>query len=266
MDELELLVEAICRSAKYRHVCPEVIRSIGAHELVSRQNWKKALKATKNKLHQVGGAYFDMALDYDSWLRRLQDAAASADSHALRSTCAEMMKCQSSTRERLTILDHFYAELLAGLAPPRVVLDIACGLHPLAIPWIPLDSGAEYYAYDIYTDLVQFLNAFLSVAGVSGQAEARDVVQSPPTREADVAFVFKSLPCLEQLDRTAGQRLLEAIRVPHVFVSFPVRSLGGRDKSMLRNYEAHFWQIAAGKGWSVQRFLFATELVFRISK
>jgi 16S rRNA (guanine(1405)-N(7))-methyltransferase len=59
---------------------------------------------------------------------------------------------------------------------------------------------------------------------------------SPPTQHADLALILKTLPCLEQLDKTAGQWLLEAVNVDYLLLSFPVYSLGGRDKHMLENY------------------------------
>jgi 16S rRNA (guanine(1405)-N(7))-methyltransferase len=176
------------------------------------------------------------------------------------------MKYHSSTRERLPILDQFYARVLAGLPPPQVVLDLACGLNPLAIWWMPFPPGVEYYAYDMYLDLASFLNEFMGIAGVRGQAEACDVSACPPTRRADLALILKTLPCLEQLDKLAGSRLLEAVQADHLLVSFPVRSLGGRDKKMLQNYEARFQELLRGKPWAVQRFEFSSELAFLIHK
>ena len=62
MEEvLETLVTAVLSSAKYRHVSPEFVRAVGARELVIRPNLKAAVKATKNVLHQAGGARVSVA-------------------------------------------------------------------------------------------------------------------------------------------------------------------------------------------------------------
>jgi 16S rRNA (guanine(1405)-N(7))-methyltransferase len=265
MDELDLLVQAVRNSPKYRDICPDVVRNVGARELAAGHDLPDAVKASKNKLHQVGGAYWDGA-DYAGWLERMRSAAGAGDDCELRQLCREAMRCHSSTRERLVILDQFYTRTLTGLRPPQVVLDIACGLNPLAISWMPLPPGVKYYAYDMYVDLAGFLNAFLSIAGVQGQAEACDVSACPPTRRADLALILKTLPCVEQVDKLAGARLLEAVQADHLLVSFPVRSLGGRDKRMLRNYEAHLRGLLRGKPWAVQRFEFSSELAFLIHK
>lgn len=266
MDELTRLVQAVLGSAKYRHVCEDVIRNIGSRELARRPNLKEAIKATKNKLHQVGAAYLAGRMEYDLWLDGLRTAAASGDRQCFLQVCQEVMKRHSSTRERVDILDEFYALTLASLSGIRTVLDIACGLNPLAIPWMPLDRNLEYYAYDMYTDMVAFLGQFLGLAGVRGQAEARDVSRFPPTRRADLALILKSLPCVEQLDRSASVRLLEATNADHLLISFPVRSLGGREKGMARSYEQQFLELLAGKPWAVRRFEFGSELAFLVSK
>lgn len=263
---LDRLVNAVLASSKYRSVCKEFIRSIGCRELAKRRTLKEALKATKNTLHQVGGAYLDRGVSYAVWLDELREASQSGDRDALLNVCMNIMGHHSSTRERLQILDEFYTTTLAELPPIRTVLDVACGLNPLAIPWMPLTERVEYFAYDVYQDMVDFLNEGMAILGVQGYARACDMIQSGPTVRADVALVLKAMPCLEQIDKSAGIRLLDAIKADHLLVSFPVHSLGGRDKGMAIHYEVRFRKLVASKGWSIQRFEFATELAFLVTK
>jgi 16S rRNA (guanine(1405)-N(7))-methyltransferase len=178
----------------------------------------------------------------------------------------EAMACHASTRERLGILGPFYAQVLSELPRIGSVLDIACGLNPLTIPWMPLSEGVQYWAYDIFTDMVAFLNGFFAVAGVRGKAEACDVTHSAPQQRADLALILKSLPCIEQLDSSASERLLETLNVNHLVISFPIYSLSGRGKGMLRTYERRLWELVGGKSWGVRRFEFETELAFVVSK
>jgi 16S rRNA (guanine(1405)-N(7))-methyltransferase len=90
--------------------------------------------------------------------------------------------------------------------------------------------------------------------------------QFVPPEKVEVAFLLKTIPCLEQIDRSAGLRLLEAVNADHVLVSFPVRSLGGFDKGMADHYKARLRELLAGKDWPVKRFEFATELAFLVDK
>ncbi len=264
-ETLDRLVERVLASARYRQIAPDFVRHVGARELARRRNLKEAVKATKSKLHQVAGAYLAGTPHYDGWLRTLRTAAEVGEA-ALRQACVEIMRHHASTRERLPILDEFYATTLAEIAPVRSVLDVACGLNPLAIPWMPLAEGATYIAYDIYRDMADFLNEFLTMMPVEGRAHAGDVLQVPLDRHVDVALVLKTIPCLEQVDRESGARLLEALAADHILVSFPVRSLGGRDKGMLDHYEAAFRALTAGRPWTIRRFEFAAELAFLISR
>src|SRR4051812_11556282 len=75
-DDIDELVQAVQSSQKYAAINVDVIRSIGLRELAARRNLKEAIKATKNKLHQVAGAYLDARLPYDEWLALLSAAAA----------------------------------------------------------------------------------------------------------------------------------------------------------------------------------------------
>lgn len=261
-EQLEALITAVAQSSKYHTVAPELIRRLGEAELAKRGSFKEAVKATKNKLHQVGGAYWKTAVDYSKAVAQLQNAQGK---EAFRQTCYDLMRGHASTRERLPILEDFYTTVLAALPSIRHVVDVACGLNPLSFPWMPLADGVVYDAYDIYGDMMAFLQAYFALAGVNGHAHHQDVLSQPPIEPVDLAFVLKTLPCLEQVEKGAAARLLHTLRARYVLVSYPRQSLGGRGKGMDAHYEAHFWQLANGRGWQVRRFEFATELAFLVT-
>lgn len=263
---LDTLAAAVAEGGKYHDVCPALIRSIGARELSARRNLKEAIKATKNKLHQVGAAYWETRPHYAAWLRELESTAQSQDDSSVRAACARIMSQHASSRERLPFLADFYAQTLQALAPVRSVLDIACGLNPLSIPWMPLAKVAKYYAYDIYEGLMDFTRASLSRLGVAGDAVCCDVLSYDAYPEADVALLLKAIPCLEQLSKEAVLRLLESIPARCLVVSFPAHSLGGRDKGMPNHYEAHLNDLIRDTGWHAQRLMFASELVFVLTR
>ena len=271
MDEVESqqidrLIEAVLASMKYKSIDVNFIRHIGIQELSRHHNLKEATKSTKNKLHQVGGAYQTSTPRYSVWLNELKFAKRSGNEEHFLDTCKWIMQYHSSTRERLPILEQFYSTILANLPPINSVIDIACGLHPLAIPWMPLSEHVQYFAYDIYEDMIGFLNDSLALMPVQGLAKVSDVIHSCPTQKVDVAFILKAIPCLEQVDKSAGLYLLETINADHLVVSFPAHSLGGKNKGMTANYESRFYKLVTHKPWSIQRFVFPGELVFLISK
>lgn len=260
--QLDELVTAVTQSPKYAPISPDLVRRVAQRELAGRRSFKEAVKATKNKLHQVGGAYFETRLDYPAMLAQLRQAAD--DSSQLRAVCRELMRRHASTRERLPILDEFYAATLGKLEEIRVVVDLACGLNPLAIPWLPFIGKFDYHAYDIYTDLMDFVAEFMAIVGVNGRAQTRDVISSPPTEPADLILILKTLPVLEQVEKGAASRLLDGLNGRYLLVTFPSQSLGGRSKGMVQNYEAQFMSWIDGRNWQVTRFEFATELAFLV--
>lgn len=256
---LDELVTAVLHTPKYHTISPDLVRRVGERELAARRNVAEAVKATKNKLHQVGGAYFASKVNYEKALERLQETAD------LPHTCRDLMRLHTSTQERLPILDTFYTTTLAGLPPIHKVLDIACGFNPLARPWMPFTVETEYIACDIYSDMIAFIEGFFALAGVRGRAEVRDVISQPITETADLTLLLKLLPVLEQVDKTAVPRLLDSLQSRYLLISFPVHSLGGRHKGMAENYEEKLMGWLNGRSWAWQKFLFSTELAFLVS-
>ncbi|GHO92409.1 16S rRNA methyltransferase [Reticulibacter mediterranei] len=263
---LDLLISEVQGSAKYKDISPDVVRTVAAQEIGKRRTLKEAIKATKNKLHQVSMAYLDPRDNYAAWLQQFREAYQAGDIEANKQINKQIMSHHASTRERLPLLDQFYSTLLADLPPINSVLDLACGLNALALPWFPGTEQISYYGCDIYRPMIDFLNAALEIMGIKGYAKVQDILRSPPIQEVDLALVLKTIPCLEQIDRQAGARLLRAVNAQYMIVSFPAQSLGGRNKGMVTNYETHFYQLIEGESWHIRKFEFATELAFVVKK
>ncbi len=261
--DLDALTAVILESAKYRHVSTDVIRQIGEQELRSRSSIRDAIKETKSRLHQAAGAYLDRAPNYDRWKAGL---ALAEDEHAIRELSRSWMQSHSSTRERLPILDEFYRATLQSPGSIHSVIDIACGLNPLAIPWMGLAEGFRYDAFDLYEDMAGFLGSYLNALGVIGSARAADCVGAPPETAADLAIILKFLPVLEQQAKGSTLEWLKRINAPNLLVSFPTRSLSGKGKGMARHYEARFLDTISRENWTVSKFEFDGELCFYVKR
>ena len=241
------VVEALSRSRKYAHLCEATLERMALWALARHPSPKDATKAAKRKLHQVYGAYVER-LDLKH-LEALVTSLPQCPSDAqLRATCADAMQLHASTAERLPLLDSLYGGLFALTGSPSTVLDIACGLNPFSLPWMGLGPDAKYVPLDIDQRLTALTNDFLGRLGRPALAECRDVLVSPPSVEADVALLLKTAPCLEQQEPGATARLLGDLKARHAVVSFPVQSLGGRDKGMRRHYESFMADLSASLG------------------
>jgi 16S rRNA (guanine(1405)-N(7))-methyltransferase len=259
-SNLDEIVSAVAAARKYRSVCKDTVYRIAERELANYQNLKAATKATKRRLHQVYGA-FEQDWDYDTAYQQLEGAYRQGTAPGIEAACRRVMELHSSTRERLPILDQFYPTIFRITGRPSSILDVGCGLNPLALPWMDLPAGARYTALDIDADRVQFLNRYLSLAGAEPLARCQDVLSHPPTDRADVALLLKMSPTLERQETGATLRLIEQLDAHHIVVSYAVKSLGGREKGMLKSYEQHFRQVLGDRDWSIEKLVFDTELV-----
>jgi 16S rRNA (guanine(1405)-N(7))-methyltransferase len=261
--DLPKLRRAVHQSRKYRRVCTPLVERLGNDELHKRPQFKAAVKATKNKLHQVAGAYLNAPPPYADWLRTLETLPTNAPpTNDPRPHLQEMMQAHASTRERLPILDIFYTTMLAGVGPVHSVLDVACGLNPLAVPWMPLQPDTTYTAIDIYTDMMGFIDAALETFGVQGTGIAHDVGRWLPPDPVDVALVLKALPCLDQSETGLAADVLERLPAQWAVVSYPVASLGGRNRGMVPQYRAQFLELVPPRWEVVRTEQFTTELAF----
>ncbi|WP_322488572.1 16S rRNA methyltransferase [Chloroflexus sp.] len=261
-SQLAELIAAVQASARYRTIDATVIERVGRESLQRYPSLKAAIKAAKTTLHQMIGAYADRALSYSQWLAELQSAPDKATRQA---ACLRLMAHHASTRERLPVFNRLYPACF-GDQPPQRVLDLGCGLNPLAIPWMELPPTTWYAAYDIDTALSGFIRAALPLLGVQGEANTCDLAAGPPPVAADVVLVLKTLPLLEQQRRGAGADLLRAIQAPRLVVSFPTLSLGGRNVGMATTYRGYMDALAAAEGWSPRVIELPNELVFVIDR
>lgn len=265
--QIEELVSRVCAGIKYGSIHRGLVARLAGQELAAGRSMKEAVKSTRRRLHQVSAVYIEAAPHYQRWLDLLREAHSSGSQEQVRQVCRTIMAAHQSSRERLPILDAFYADLLGALMPINSVVDLACGLNPLAIPWMPLAERARYTARDVFSDQMAFLSQALPLLGVVGDASTGDVLSDEPGPHVQVAFLLKSIPCLEQIDRSAGERLVALAPAPHVVISFPTASLGGRrDRGMLATYRRRMEDICQDHDWSVREYLYDTELAYLVDK
>ncbi len=255
------IVESLKRSRKYRHLCEDTIARAVQWASAKSRTEKEAVKIAKKKLHQVYAAFID-PFGYDYAVGLLDEFEKDPDPDGIKPLCRKILAGHRSTSERLPVLDRIFPSLFEITGTPSRIIDIACGFGPFAIPWMGLGKDAEYVALDIDGRIVDLLNRFFRPAKIKGEAQCRDVVGQPPSEQADVAFLLKTVPTLEQQEKGSSRRLIEGIDSKHIVVSFPTSSFGGRDKGMRENYESTLESITDGLEFRQTKVEFAEELFF----
>ena len=264
---VDQVVAVLRESRRYRTLHEATLRRMAAEALtIERGNVREAAKRTKRSLHQIFGAYLPERPRYGRLLATLDAALATGDEEQVRDALRYAMSHHASTRERLPILDEFYGEIFSRLGEVSSLLDVACGLNPLAAPWMRLPPGARYLAVDVDAELVDFVGSCLQRLGIAGEARVVDVLEGEITAESDVALLLKSVPCLDQQRRGAGRAVIESLSARRVVVSFPTRSIGGRAKGMRETYATEFERMADAARWDWERLEFTGELVYLVVK
>jgi len=214
----------------------------------------------KRRLHQAVGAFRGASRARDlaaAWRGDLRDPA-------FREACIALMRTHASTRERLPHLDRFYPGIWRRTGLPLRVLDLGCGLGPMALPWMEI-GDATYLAVDADTRPLTTVEAALDLVGQPHWVEAVDLVRGRPSEaSADVALLLKLVTTLDRQDPEAASRLIGGLDVRHAAVSFTTRTLGGRDRGMEGTYRRRVDRLVAdvGRVTDVTEASVPNELVF----
>lgn len=258
------LADEIAETKKAKFIEQTLIRQVLSRELRNSSNKKEVVKNVKSKLYQVAGAYRNDNMDYASLSEKLADVTPETPDSDLKDICKEIMHTHASTRERTPILDDFYGEIFRDMPRPKTVCDLACGLNPFTIPWMDLESGFHYEAWDLFSDMKSLIESFFAHRSIDGFAGQTNLLYGLPGGPYDLAFLFKVIPCLEQIDKYGGRHILEqlAFSTRYCAVSFPGASLSGKEKGMPKNYEVHFMNIVNQDAWEIRKVKFPSELLF----
>ena len=294
------IIKKIKKSRKYKGVYGKTIERIVV-DCVARFGQKRAEKEAKNLLHQIWGAFYSNRPDFEKILKKIKKDIIIYKKADIQSNTKELwipafrlpagrqagmtkeiilpvLKLQSSVYERVSILENFYKKIFEIIdlpaGGPISIIDHACGLNPLTIPWMNLPENTEYTAYDIDGEEINFLNQIFDLfkntpthqrMGVNTKFALGDIL-CDEFDYADVVFMLKLLPCLEHQKKNCSLDILRKQKCKYLVISFPIKSIGGKDKGMTSFYGNSFKNMIKEEKWQVSEILFDTELVFVIKK
>jgi len=264
--QLDQLTGLILQNRKYLelNIPREMVIDLIKHEKAAGLEEKAVLKNVRRKMHNIVAPYLGDP-NYADAIHWLEVAYQSNNVEKIKQACTRILKEHASTRERIPYLKDFYEQIFAICGKPGSILDLACGLNPISLLWMNLPSSTDYYAFDIHTPRVNFINQFLVLAGKQPLAEVRDVLVRPPEIRSDIVFFFKEAHRLEQRRKGANRELWRALNVNTLFVSLPSSSLSGQHdlSGQMRRLVQNAIQ---GLTWSMQEIKIGNELVFCIKK
>jgi len=266
-NEIEKLIQEVQRSRKYRdlELPVEMLRDLIEVNLPISKNLAELKTNFRKSLHNVIAPYLE-SIDYNQEIHYLQaNSSALSDPEDLKAYCRKMMTKHASTRERIPYLEQFFDTIHEVIGSPRSVLDLACALDPLCLPWMKLDEGAVFKAYDINLPRVRYLQTFFALIYPNYQAIQEDIFLNPPTEKAECVFFFKEAHRLEKRQPGATHILLDSINAATIVLSLPAMDLKGHH-SLEKLHRSLVKKTLDGTNWRQEVRLVGNELLFFIFK
>jgi len=264
--DAQKMVKDILNSRKYRELGlnPATVKNLIRQEANQYDLWKTLRKSVRRKLHNIVAPYLGET-DYDQLSKQLNHLDdVSLESPALKDFCRDVLSKHASTAERFPKITEFYTRLFTATGKPESILDLACGLHPLAFPWMGLPLSTQYHAYDIIQPRIDFINSFFEKIGLEPLAENRDILVHPPQNHADLGIFFKEAHRTEKRQPGCNRTFWDSLNVDVLAVSLPIKDLSGTH-SLLDQHRALVSENLPDNA-SVEELLFEDEIVFLIEK
>ena len=219
--------------AKYSMLYPPLVARIYDEE--ARKGAKDCEKAVKTRLHQMFGAYVQGNAHKKAAALLGDFPVGGAVPHNLTNA---LLSLHASTKERLPHYGNFYAFLSQHVQKIETIMDLGCGFNPFSLPYLP--EIKTWHAYDIDTRTRDLLNQFFALQNLPQTAACADLVTETPWEKADLALLCKLIPVLEAQLPGRGFGLARQLDAKFLVITYPTKSLGGREKGMGKNYAAQF--------------------------
>ncbi|HGJ66967.1 TPA: hypothetical protein ENS27_16530, partial [bacterium] len=237
-NEIIEIVQKIIKSKKYNTIYPKTVENT-ARRCFEKYDKKHVEKKTKTALHQIWSAYYKSKPNFDDvfndFVKNINDGKN------IKEEIIRILSFQSSTRERLMIIDDFYCKIFSITGYPEIIIDHACGLNPLSIFWMGLPDNTRYFAYDIDNGLIEFLRLVIGYLGLNNIIgfQLADIFVDE-FEYADIVLMLKFLPVIEQQEKGSSLEILRKQNCRYLVVSFPIKSLSGVEKGMTGFYSKWF--------------------------
>lgn len=259
----EQIVSEITESKKYSFLSPELILRIVTEEYTKYKKDKDRIKSSKNKLHLIYGAF--QTDNCHEIANQLLDEYIKNPDIDLKYLSRSIMELHSSTKERINILEEFYGYIFDILPGTESISDIGCGYNPFCLPWMPMQIR-RYYAYDIDNKTSEIINRFFSLLNLPQTSFVKDSAVYTPTEATDTSFLFKLIPLIENQKKGRGFEILEKLNAKKIVITYPTKTLCGRNKGMEKNYSSVFESKIPSGFDIIDRKVIGNELIYIISK
>ncbi len=253
MADFDQIKQKIASAKNYKGVYFPTISRI-VDDVATKYPKNTVENVARRRLHQICGIYSN-SKQYEKYLNDLCDAPQSPQA------LLKILETHSSTRERLNILDDFYAYIFSKIGDVKTIIEPACGMNPLTYPF--MKTNARYTGYDIDSGLINFVQKTLKPLNLEDKihVESKDIYEDMDL-SCDACFLFKLVPLLEQQKKGSTEELLSKIKAKFIVVTFPTKSIGNNEKGMEKFYSEFFEGVLNKLNLNFEKKSFENELVY----
>ncbi|HLP79387.1 MAG TPA: hypothetical protein VK158_02030 [Acidobacteriota bacterium] len=168
-----------------------------------------------------------------------------------------------STKERLPYYKEFFQKILDITGQPKKILDLACGLNPIAY-YAFSNKKTQYVAIDVAQ--MQAMQGFFDFNKLPAKAVSIDLIHqlallSEYKETFDVCFLLKTLDTLESQKLYVTYDVIKAVKAKYYVASFPIKNVKGMqmDRTSKINW---FEKMLPRLGLTWKTIEFDTEVVY----
>jgi 2-polyprenyl-3-methyl-5-hydroxy-6-metoxy-1,4-benzoquinol methylase len=204
--ELKYITDSIVKSTFESYLKQNGISDI---KNLKQKERKLIVKEVRSRLRKYIGRY-QVKYSFEKRLSLLKEGKIK-----------QLLTTHSSTKERLP----HYSKLIKIInkIDPKSILDLACGLNPIALA----SPGVKYIASDIKEDDIELVNIFFKKKGVPGKATVLDLRSANSFPKADLTLLLK-VHILETKSHKLAKKILSLVKSKNIIISFSTRTLSGK--------------------------------------
>lgn len=270
--ELVHLDDAVCREyiVKYLMMHGKVLAKLSeARDFSAIQRSREMsnlIKSVRENVRLIYGVYQTEDADkIRHYLDKLEKDLKNKPIESTKEDHDRLLRLNLSTAERLPFYEQFFSDIFAITDRPKRVLDLACGLNPMAWPYHQF-RDMQYTAAELNEPDVRHLQRYFDITeshtGIDGKAITLDLTQNPvDTVEVDVCFLLK---VLDLLDPKRVELIVTSLHCRWIVASFPTKTITEQEMRFKRR--AGFQKMLRRLGMTYQTLTYENELVYIIKK
>jgi 16S rRNA (guanine(1405)-N(7))-methyltransferase len=156
-----IILDVFSRDLELRHAAQH---ADSPEKLQRTRAFKAAASRAKQQIYYALRRYRPAEANLSTVLEPLRALAPGTAAEQRESAVRAVLESHRSMGERLATLDTFYEQLFNVIGQPKTVLDIGCGLQPLAFPFDMLGRSVEkYVALDEDAQAIDAVDAYSRV-------------------------------------------------------------------------------------------------------